>query len=84
MESVEDGNFKVRVVSLPIVIEGVTVPSADDEFYNVFINSNHSIETQNKALKHELRHVLNLDFDGFEDIEIIEKRANDVSEEDYT
>lgn len=76
MESIGNGNFEVRIIPLPIEIEGVTVPSADDEFYNVFINSNHSIETQNKALKHELRHVLNLDFDGFEDIEIIEKRAN--------
>ena len=71
-------NIIVRTVDfLPLTIKGVTIPDYED-IYNIYINAKYSIGEQNRILKHELRHVKNFDFDNFEDIRIIEKRANAV------
>lgn len=68
-------NIIIRVVDFPYVVRGVTIPHPDGT-YNIYINSKYSVETQNKILKHELRHIQNLDFDNFDDIKIIERRAS--------
>ena len=60
---------------MPIEIKGVTIPSPDG-CYNIYINANYCIDMQNKILKHELRHVANYDFDNFDDIKLVESRAN--------
>lgn len=70
-------NIIVRTLPLPVVVKGVTIPS-EDGYYNIYINCNYSIEMQNEILRHELRHVKNYDFDNFDDIKIIEDRANEV------
>lgn len=70
-------NVIVRLVPLPVVVKGVTIPS-DDGYYNIYINCSYSVEMQNEILKHELRHVANYDFDNFDDIKIIEGRANEA------
>ncbi len=44
----------------------------------IYINALYSIETQNKILHHELKHIENFDFDNFDSINIIEQRANAV------
>lgn len=64
-------------MDFPYTVRGVTVPHSDGT-YNVYINAKYSVETQNRILQHELRHIQNLDFDNFDDIRIIEQRANAV------
>ena len=68
-------NIIVRVICMPVKIKGVTIPSPDG-YYNIYINANYSVDMQNKILKHELRHVANYDFDNFDDIKLVESRAN--------
>lgn len=71
-------NIIVRQVEfLPTTIKGVTIPD-DEGYYNIYINAKYSIDIQNKTLKHELKHIDNFDFDNFEDIRLVEKRADAV------
>lgn len=65
----------VRSVPMPLTVRGVTIPSPDG-YYNIYINSNYSVEIMNKTLKHELKHVCNYDFDNFDDLKFIENRAS--------
>ena len=67
-------NVIVRCVPLPVCVKGVTIPS-DDDFYNIYINCTYSYEMQREILRHELKHVRNSDFHNFDDINIIEDRA---------
>lgn len=48
--------FFVRLVALPLAVEGVTIPN-DDGTFDVYINSNLPLERQGKVLVHELRHI---------------------------
>ncbi len=70
-------NIIIRIIDMPITIKGVTIPS-NDGYYNIYINARYSVDHQNKTLRHELKHVRNFDFDNFDNIKIIEKRANAV------
>ncbi|MCI8404078.1 MAG: hypothetical protein HFE49_04165 [Clostridia bacterium] len=70
-------NIIIRVVDLPYAVKGVTIPHTDCT-YNIYINTKYSVETQNEILQHELRHIKNFDFDNFDNIKIIEQRANAV------
>lgn len=67
----------MRVISLPYTVRGVTIPHPDGT-YNIYINAVYSVDTQNKILQHELKHVENFDFDNFDNIKIVEQRANAV------
>ncbi len=72
----EFDNVIVRQVEcLPMAVKGVTIPDCDG-YYNIYINAKYSIDMQNRILKHELRHVENFDFDNFDDIRIVENRAD--------
>ena len=57
-------NVIVRLVPLPVVVKGVTIPS-DDGYYNIYINCSYSVEMQNEILQHELRHVANEELQSF-------------------
>ena len=46
----------VRLVPLPVKVEGVTVPN-DDGSFDVYINSRLSPTRQQETLEHELRHI---------------------------
>ena len=70
-------NVIIRVINLPICVKGVTVPHPDGT-YNIFINSQYSIDVQRDTLKHELNHIKNLDFDNFDNIQLIEQRASAI------
>lgn len=70
-------NIVIRTLPLPLSVKGVTIPS-NDNFYNIYINSNYSIETMNETLKHELKHIDNFDFDNFDDISFVENRACEI------
>lgn len=65
----------VRLISLPSSVKGVTVIDESDD-YNIYINSKLSPDMQQKVLEHEKRHIINGDFSSFEDIDLIEKRAD--------
>ena len=71
-----EDNVIVRIVDLPLSIKGVTIPHPDGS-YNIYINAKYDIFTQRNCLKHEMCHIRNLDFDNFDKISIIEKRANE-------
>ena len=55
-------DYAIRFITLPHTVKGVTVMD-NDGFYNVYINSQLSIEEQRKAIKHELEHIGRADFD---------------------
>lgn len=65
----------VRMINLPSAVKGVTVIDDNDD-YNIYINSKLSADERQKVLDHEKRHIENGDFSSFEDIEVIEKRAD--------
>ena len=68
-------NIIVRLVDLPISVKGVTIPHSDGT-YNIYINAKYDKSAQNKCLRHELRHIENFDFENFDNISVIEKRAD--------
>ena len=49
-------DYFVRLIRLPVKVEGVTVPNSDGTF-SIYINSLLSQEKQNEVLEHELRHI---------------------------
>ena len=46
----------VRLVALPVKVEGVTLPN-DDGSFDIYINSRLSPARQQETLEHELRHI---------------------------
>lgn len=57
-------------IDLPVRCKAFTI--ADDGFYNVYLNSRHTYETNVKSLKHELKHINNGDFDKSVSVDEIE------------
>ena len=49
-------DYYVRLVALPLRVEGVTVPNSDGSF-SVYINSALPEERRTQVLEHELRHL---------------------------
>lgn len=49
-------DYFVRLIELPIRVEGVTVPNSDGSF-SVYINSALSEAKRSEVLEHELRHI---------------------------
>ena len=68
-------NIIVRIIDLPLCVKGVTVPHPDGT-YNIFINAKFPIDIQRQTIKHELKHVSNMDFESIDDIKTIENRAS--------
>ncbi len=58
---IDDSNFHVYLVPFPGDVKALVSLGADD-FYSIFVNSNLSYESQIKAVKHEIRHILRDDF----------------------
>lgn len=67
-------NYTVRLLDLPYTVKAVTAMD-EDGYYNIYINSKLSKETQQKAVQHELAHVQMNDFYSSADIRDIETRA---------
>lgn len=61
--STHNEDIHVHYIDFPTTIGGRTVPNEDGSF-EVFINSRYGYNGQQKALKHELRHIKNGDFDS--------------------
>lgn len=70
--------YCVRLVSLPIGVNGVTVLSPDG-FANIYINDRLSYDEQQKAAAHELIHVQRDDFFNDLSTEQVEEYAEKAS-----
>lgn len=69
----EKGKYFVRLVPFPVPNGGMVIPN-DDDTYSVYINKNLPPEKQREALRHELRHINENDFQSdkaIQDIELI-------------
>ena len=51
----------IRKIPLPAHVRAFTMPDAQGD-YNVYVNSDLSLEQQLKSLQHELRHIRRDDF----------------------
>ncbi len=59
---------------LPYGVHGMVMPDENGD-YNIYINSRLSCDEQKKALKHEMTHIKNGDYDSNSSIERVEERA---------
>ena len=59
---------------LPYKVHGMVIMDANGD-YNVYINARLSCVEQKKAMRHELTHIKNGDFDSNSSIERVEERA---------
>lgn len=50
-------DYYVRLIALPVRVEGVTVPNSDGSF-SIYINSVLSEQKRSAVLEHELRHIM--------------------------
>ena len=62
-------------IDLPVKCRAFTIVS--DGFYNVYLNSRHTYETNVKSLKHELKHINNGDFDKSVNVDEIEAKTHE-------
>lgn len=68
-----------RLIGLPTAIKAVTVPDENGD-YNIYINQDLCYCQQQLAIKHELEHINNGDFDSFLDVSVLEKRVSEKIE----
>jgi Zn-dependent peptidase ImmA (M78 family) len=54
--------YCIRYIDLPLTTKGMTVEDQNG-FFNIYINQNLSVEQQNEAIAHELKHINRGDFD---------------------
>lgn len=67
-------DYYVRLVELPIRVEGVTLPNSDGSF-SVYINSLLPDERREEVLRHELRHIASEHFYTEMPVEFMERQA---------
>ena len=67
-------DYFVRLIRLPVRVEGVTVPNSDGTF-SIYINELLSQEKQNEVLEHELRHIRSEHFYVDMPVEHMEEQA---------
>ena len=67
-------DYYVRLVELPIRVEGVTLPNSDGSF-SVYINSLLPDERREEVLRHELRHIASEHFYTEMPVEYMERQA---------
>ena len=67
-------DYHVRVVPLPLRVEGVTLPN-DDGSFDVYINARLSPQKQQDTLAHELRHIRSGHFSLDMPLERMERQA---------
>ena len=67
-------DYFVRLIELPIKVEGVTVPNSDGSF-SVYINALLSEVKRGEVLRHELRHISSEHFYTEMSVEYMERQA---------
>ena len=73
MTLIENADYFVHFVPFPVLSTGGMIMPNDDGTFSIYINSRLSRERQIRALRHELRHIINGDFYNEKPIEQIEK-----------
>ena len=68
-------DYHVFVITMPASVHAL-VSLDDDGYPTVFINARDDTVTQRRALKHELEHLTNDDFNNDDPIKTVERRAN--------
>ena len=71
----EEGMYRIEYMDLPCKIHGLTAYYFDEDgqaYYTIIVNSRDSIERQNKAINHELKHIMSDDLDRMIPLEEIE------------
>ena len=58
--------------NLPYSVSAFTMHHAADDWYTIVLNSRKSDYQQRKSFEHELRHIINRDFEVDKDVEVIE------------
>lgn len=71
------GDIYIRGIELPLTVKGVTVLDSDGNF-NVYINILQSYDVQQKATKHELKHIKSEHFYDYEPVVYNELEANAI------
>lgn len=71
------GEIFIRGLELPLTVRGVMVLDEDGN-YNVYINILLSYDTQQKAAKHELKHITSEHFYDYEPVVHNELEANAI------
>lgn len=71
------GDIYIRGIELPLTVKGVTVLDSDGNF-NVYINILLSHAVQQKATKHELKHIKSEHFYDYEPVVYNELEANAI------
>lgn len=56
-------DYCIRFILLPFTTRGMTVEDTEG-FFNIYINSELSLEAQQDAIRHELAHISRDDFDA--------------------
>ena len=62
----------IRLTKLPLYIKGQLLLDEDGD-YNVYINSQYSMEMQKATFEHEINHILYNDFSGVRAVADIEE-----------
>ncbi len=65
----------IRKINLPVGVDGITVLDENGD-YNVYLNDRLSFDAQAEAFRHEVEHIKQGHFYRFDDIRILEKRAD--------
>lgn len=60
---IDEGDCSIRYIALPATVRALTARDRDGH-YNIYINTRLSAEQQQEALLHEMRHLLQDDFDS--------------------
>ena len=68
-------DYTVRLVALPMSVEGVTVPN-DDGSFDIYINSQLPEGRRQSVLEHELRHIRLEHFYLDMPVELMERQAD--------
>ncbi len=64
----------IRKIDLPIGVDGITVLDENGD-YNVYLNARISCNAQADAFRHEVEHVRQGHFYTYEDIKVLEEKA---------
>lgn len=76
-----ESDYTVRYTDLPPTIPALTAKDANGH-YNIYINGRLSVDTQKRALLHELRHVELNDFDADTPFSTVEPYRRAESDEE--
>ena len=64
----------IRTIKLPSTVKGVTLPNPDGTF-DIYVNSDLTIEQRALVVAHEIAHIQNDDFYRYDPVPVVEEQA---------